>query len=82
MAKSRGESPVRQAFAPLSLRGAENARFTRNRLSNLKKVRQGEETVPGPGSEHLTVFPRPQWERTRVRVDGQPDMRQAQNHFY
>jgi hypothetical protein len=50
MAKSRSESPLREAEIP---------RLTSEQAPQSQRVRQGEETVPGPGKGYLTLFPRP-----------------------
>jgi hypothetical protein len=70
MAKSRRESPLREAFLPLSLRGAEGDEA-------ISMVRRGEENSAWPGQKASPRFLALEGRGSKVRVNGQPDMRQA-----
>jgi hypothetical protein len=60
MAKSRRESPLREAFLPLSLRGAEGDEA-------ISMVRQGEENSAWPGQKTLRGAEIPRFTRNKLR---------------
>lgn len=70
MAKSRSESSLREALTLLSLRGAEGDEAIS------KDSPRGTE-MSGPGKKALPHFLAPEGRGFKVRVKGQPDMRQA-----